>query len=312
MQIRDLHATRGRKKSGLFLMEGPHLLDALLTSELLPEEIYYQPELLQRTPEGRELLARLLHPSGPWSRLPRFEVGERVAEALSDAQTSQGVVCVLSTRLFQPARILQRRPQAQRPALLILDDLADPGNLGTILRTGLAADVAEILLTPHCVDVFSPKVVRAAAGAHLALPIWPNLSWPEIAAHVERHCGPGAVHRSPQAGEAAQRNEKSEHEPGEAMRQSGAKRTRARPAETGRVFVADARATHPYDDEDLAHPFALIIGNEAHGPSPEARQLASRAISIPLANGVESLNAAMAAGIVLFEAARQVRQTSTP
>lgn len=297
MQIRDLHTTRGRKKSGLFLMEGPHLLDALLASELLPEEIYYQPELLQRTPEGRELLARLLHPSGPWSRLPRFEVGERVAEALSDAQTSQGVVCVLSTRLFQPARILQRRPQAQRPALLILDDLADPGNLGTILRTGLAADVAEILLTPHCVDVFSPKVVRAAAGAHLALPIWPNLNWSEIAAHVEKHCGPRAAHSSQQPGEAAQRGEKSEHG------------TRSRSAESGRVFVAEARATHPYDVEDLAHPFALIIGNEAHGPSPEARQLANRAISIPLANGVESLNAAMAAGIVLFEAARQVRQT---
>jgi RNA methyltransferase, TrmH family len=298
MQIRDLHTTRGRKKSGLFLMEGPHLLDALLASELLPEEIYYQPELLQRTPEGRELLARLLHPSGPWSRIPRFEVGERVAEALSDAQTSQGVVCVLSTRLFQPARILQRRPQAQRPALLILDDLADPGNLGTILRTGLAADVAEILLTPHCVDVFSPKVVRAAAGAHLALPIWPNLSWPEIAAHVERHCSPQSAHRSQQPGATTQRGEKSEHGT-----------LRSRHAETGRVFVAEARATHPYDAEDLAHPFALIIGNEAHGPSPEARQLANRAISIPLANGVESLNAAMAAGIVLFEAARQVRQT---
>jgi len=312
MQIRDLHTTRGRKKSGLFLMEGPHLLDALLASALLPEEIYYQPELLQRTPEGRELLARLLHPSGPWSRIPRFEVGERVAEALSDAQTSQGVVCVLSTRLFQPARILQRRPQAQRPVLLILDDLADPGNLGTILRTGLAADVAEILLTSHCVDVFSPKVVRAAAGAHLALPIWPNLSWSEIAAHVERHCSPQAAHRSQQPGEAGQRNEKSEHEPGEATQQSGEKSehaTRARSVETGRVFVAEARATHPYDAEDLAHPFALIIGNEAHGPSPEARQLANRAISIPLANGVESLNAAMAAGIVLFEAARQVRQT---
>jgi TrmH family RNA methyltransferase len=304
MQIRDLHTTRGRKKSGLFLMEGPHLLDALLASELLPEEIYYQPELLQRTPEGRELLARLLHPSGPWSRLPRFEVGERVAEALSDAQTSQGVVCVLSTRLFQPARILQRRPQAQRPALLILDDLADPGNLGTILRTGLAADVAEIILTPHCVDIFSPKVVRAAAGAHLSLPIWPNLSWSEIAAHVERHCSP-----QQEPGEAVQHGEKSEHEPGEAMQRSGAKNTRARSIETGRVFVAEARATHPYDAEDLAHPFALIIGNEAHGPSSEARQLANRAISIPLANGVESLNAAMAAGIVLFEAARQVRQT---
>ena len=60
-QIRDLYTTRGRKKSGLLLMEGPHLLEALLVAEVLPREIYYQPELLQRTPEGRSLLARLLH-----------------------------------------------------------------------------------------------------------------------------------------------------------------------------------------------------------------------------------------------------------
>jgi TrmH family RNA methyltransferase len=265
--IRDLHTTRGRKKSGLFLMEGPHLLDALLASELLPEEIYYQPELLQRTPEGRSLLARLLHPSGPWSAVARVEVGERVAEVLSDAQTSQGVVCVLSTKLFQPSLLLARRPKNRRPALLILDDLADPGNLGTILRTALAADVAEVLLTPHCVDCFSPKVVRAAAGAHLALPIWSDLAWSGIGERVAKHCG----------------------------------------GEIGRVFMAEASGSRSYDAEDLTQPFALIIGNEAHGPSQQARALASQAISIPLANGVESLNAAMAAGILLFEAARQLR-----
>jgi TrmH family RNA methyltransferase len=55
----------------------------------------------------------------------------------------------------------------------------------------------------------------------------------------------------------------------------------------------------------LTKPFALIIGSEAHGPSKEAHMLATRTISIPLANGVESLNAAMAAGIILFEAVRQ-------
>jgi TrmH family RNA methyltransferase len=267
-QIRDLHTTRGRKKSGLLLMEGPHLLDALLASEMLPEEIYYQPELLQRTPEGRALLARLLHPSSPWSTVALFEVSERVAGTLSDAQTSQGVVCVLSTRLFQPARLLARRPPARRPALLILDDLADPGNLGTILRTALAADVQEVLLTPHCVDCYSPKVVRAAAGAHLALPIWLDLSWPEIEERVMKQCGRDS---------------------------------------TERVFIAEASGSQPYDTEDLTQPFALIIGNEAHGPSRPARVLARRAISIPLANGVESLNAAMAAGILLFEAARQLR-----
>ncbi len=263
-QIRDLHTTRGRFSCGLLLMEGPHLLEALLAADMLPREIYYQPELLQRTPEGRALLARLLHPTASLSKLALFEVSERVAEALGETQTSQGVVCVLPTQLFQAQRLRERRPPARRPALLVLDALADPGNMGTILRAALAADVEEVLLTPHCVDCYSPKVVRAAAGAHIALPVETHLPWPVIEERIARHCG------------------------------------------SQRVFSAQAHVPTAYYTENLTQPFALIIGNEAHGLSPEAHALATRAIGIPLANQVESLNAAMAAGIILFEAARQL------
>lgn len=263
-QVRDLHTTRGRKKSGLLLMEGPHLLEALLAADMLPQEIYYQPELLQRTPEGRALLARLLHPSASLSGVALFEVSERVAEALSEAQTSQGVVCVLPIQLLQATHLRARRPVARRPALLVLDALADPGNMGTILRAALAADVEEVLLTPHCVDCYSPKVVRAAAGAHVTLPVETHLPWSAIKERIARHCGPQ------------------------------------------RIFSAQAHAPTAYYMENLTQPFALIIGNEAHGLSPEAHALTARAISIPLANQVESLNAAMAAGIIVFEAARQL------
>jgi len=73
-----------------------------------------------------------------------------------------------------------------------------------------------------------------------------------------------------------------------------------------RIFLAEAGDTSVrYFEQDLRSPFALIIGNEAHGASQQARVLATSAISIPLANNVESLNAAMAAGIILYEAVRQ-------
>ena len=262
-KLRDLHTPRGRKKHGLFLMEGPHLLETLLDAGIIPEEIYYQPELLQRSAKGKSLFARLMHTSNlPQQRL--VEVSERVIESIGEAQTSQGVVSVLPLDVFDSARLRARRPEVPRPALLILDDLADPGNMGTILRTALAANVDEVLLTPDCVDCFSPKVVRAAAGAHVALPIEPNLSWSAIAERVAMHC----------AGEA-------------------------------RVLLAEAGSSHTYYEQDLKSAFALIIGNETHGPSQEARTLATRSISIPLANQVESLNAAMAAAIILYEAVRQ-------
>jgi TrmH family RNA methyltransferase len=266
-KLRELHTTRGRKKSGLFLMEGPHLLAALLDAQIVPHEVYYQPQLLQRTANGRSLLNRLLYAS-LLTPEQLIEVSERVIENLGETQTSQGIVVVLSLDTFQPELVRARRSIASRAALLILDDLADPGNMGTILRTALAADVAEVLLTPECVDCYSPKVVRSAAGAHVALPIEMNLSWDAIAAKITLHC-----------------------------------------KEERRVFLAEAGSPHFYFEQDLKRPFALIIGNEAHGPSQEARKLATLPIAVPLANGVESLNAAMATGIVLFEAIRQARQS---
>lgn len=274
-KLKDLHTARGRKKHGLFLMEGLHLLEALLDLHILPHEVYYQSEYLQRTAKGKTLLHRLLH-TPELADEQRVEVSERVIEAISDTVTSQGVVSILPLSAFQADLVRIRRTQRtatlaalQRPALLILDDIADPGNMGTILRTALAADVDMVLLTPHCVDCYSPKVVRAGAGAQLLLPIESDASWSEIAKRIQMHC-----------------------------------------QGTARVLLAEADSPTLYYEQDLIRPFALIIGNEAHGPSPEARALTTTSITIPLANTVESLNAAMAAGIVLYEAVRQRQHTA--
>src|SRR5260370_32857995 len=119
-RLHDLHTTRGRKKSGLFLMEGPHLLEALLDAGIMPRDIYYQPELLQRTAKGRSLLARLLHtPSLKEEQL--IEVNERVIESLGEAQTSQGVISVLPLDALDPELLRTKRAPAQRPVLLIQD-----------------------------------------------------------------------------------------------------------------------------------------------------------------------------------------------
>jgi RNA methyltransferase, TrmH family len=261
--LQDLYTTRGRKKSGLFLMEGPHLLETLLNAGIVPREVYFQPELMLRTAKGRALLIRLTREDGlPDNQL--IEVTERVIEALSDVQTTQGVVSVLPLAAFRAARVQANRPALRRPVLLILDHLADPGNMGTILRTALAADVHEVLLTENCVDCYNPKVLRSAAGAHVALPIEKDLAWDAIAGRVSMHC-----------------------------------------SNVPRVLLAEAGSPNLYYEQDLATPFALVIGNEAQGPSAEARALATLTIAIPLANGVESLNAAMAAGIILYEAVRQ-------
>jgi TrmH family RNA methyltransferase len=270
-KVRDLHTSRGRKRSGLLFVEGLNIFEILLDMSIEPHEVYYCPDLLRRTERGTQLLQRIL--SAPLAEERRIEVTTRVIEALSDAMTSQGIVGTLSIDTLSPHATRQRRIQLSsststyRPVLLVLDDIADPGNMGTILRTALATDVDAVLLTPDCTDPYSPKVMRAAAGTHFLLPLESDLSWAQIATRIRTHCG----------------------------------------EQTVRVLLAEAGSVRLYYEEDLTHPFALIMGNEAHGPSHDARTLATQHISLPLANHVESLNAAMATGILLYEAARQLR-----
>ncbi len=273
-KLKDLQTVKGRKKSGLFLLEGLNLLEALLDAHFVPHEVYYHPEHLRRTPRGKGLLERLLH-TPELNNEQRIEVSERVIEAISDAVTSQGVVSVLPLAAFAPEKIRAVRARSgetiQRPVLLILDGIADPGNMGTMLRTALAADVDSVLLTPNCVDCYSPKVIRAAVGTHMLLPIESDVTWVTIAERVRTHCNGSS-----------------------------------------RVLLAESGSATLYYEQDLVSSFALVIGNEAHGPSTEAYTMATMHVTIPLANAVESLNAAMATGIVLYEAVRQrSRRVST-
>ncbi len=245
-------------------MEGPHVLGAALDAGISPFLVLYNPETLERAAEGRALLARILQEAEN-GQLEALEAGERALAHACDTQTPQGVAGAVSLDEVLSEKLRARRRGRFRPLLLVLDELADPGNLGTILRSALAADVDEVLLTRGCVDPYHPKVVRAAAGVHFRLPMLAQQSWEQIAGRL-----------------------------------AGAPKTT-------QTLLAEAGGAHPYYEIDLTRRTALLIGNEARGPSSEARRLATGSVSIPMWNGVESLNAAIAASILLFEAARQQR-----
>ncbi|MEO5951337.1 MAG: RNA methyltransferase [Chloroflexia bacterium] len=153
------------------------------------------------------------------------------------------------------------------PLVLVCDDVQDPGNLGTTLRAAEAAGVWAVLLTRDCVDLYNPKVVRAGMGSHFRLPTFPELTWAQVS---------------------------------EMLRTIG--------VASERLFATEAEVAQSYDKVDWNESSALIISNEAHGLSDGAREAAqARLISIPMLGDTESLNAAMAATVVLFEAARQRR-----
>jgi TrmH family RNA methyltransferase len=263
--LRSLHTPKGRAEARAFLVEGPHVIGAALDAGLPPFLLLHDPETLGRTAEGRMLLERITQEPEGAAESEALEASPRVIAHASDTQTPQGIVGAIRLDDIAPEKLRARRRGRFRPLVLILDELADPGNLGTILRSALAADVDEVLLTRRCVDPYNPKVVRAASGAHFHLPLAAQQNWEQIA-----------------------------------QRLAGAPKT-------GQIVLAEAGAPQPYYALDLTRRTALIIGSEAHGPSAEARKLATNRVSIPMWNKVESLNAAIAASILLFEATRQQR-----
>ena len=170
-QLRALQEPRGRREQGLLLLEGRHLLEEALRLGL-------HLELVAATP------AWIARHGALWDALPATTRRQPLAEdALNQAASTSHPDGVLAT-LAPPAPDPARRPGF----VLALDGLQDPGNLGTLLRTALAAGVEEVWLGEGA-DPYAPKVLRASSGAALALPLR-RLSAAEL---LERLQGPQAA-----------------------------------------------------------------------------------------------------------------------
>lgn len=240
---------QARQRQRRWCLEGVRLLEEGLAADLPFEFVFFAPD--EAGGARRRVLLQTLQARG----VACEPVAPHVLHAASDTVTPQGVLAVAPW----PAA----RPIPTSGLLLILDRLADPGNLGTILRTALAAGCAGVVLTPGSVDLYNPKVVRSAMGAHLRLPLLAAGGWEQIS---------GVIGSRP-------------------------------------LWLADPQGSVVYDAVDWTVPSALIIGGEAAGAGAAARAAASGRAVIPMAAG-ESLNAAAAAAVFCFEAARQVRLPS--
>jgi TrmH family RNA methyltransferase len=152
-QLRALHEPRGRREQGLLLLEGRHLLEEALRLQLIPDLVAATPAWIARHEDL-------------WRCLPAATRRQPVAdEALALAASTSHPDGVLAT--LQPPE----PDPARRPGfVLALDGLQDPGNLGTLLRTALAAGVEAVWLAEGA-DPYAPKVLRASSGAALALPL---------------------------------------------------------------------------------------------------------------------------------------------
>jgi TrmH family RNA methyltransferase len=235
-----------RQADGVFVIEGVRLLEEGLNSGWHVKSIFYTDDLGER---GMNIVRAFQ------DRDTKVEVvSENVMRAISDTQNpqGQGILAVFEMHSIPlPERL---------NFMLILDQIREPGNLGTILRSAAVAGVHAVFLSPGTVDPFSPKVLRAGMGAHFTLPVH-LANWNEIESQI--------------------------------------KHSKLHP------YLASVDGGMVYHQADFRHPLALIIGGEADGASDIAYKASDSLIHIPRYGEVESLNASVAAGILLFEIARQ-------
>ncbi|XP_063258854.1 rRNA methyltransferase 3, mitochondrial isoform X2 [Prinia subflava] len=195
------------------------------------------------------------------------------------------------------------------PLLLICDNIRDPGNLGTILRSAAGAGCEKVLLTKGCVDPWEPKVLRAGMGAHFRVPIVASLDWECVPTNLPAGTQVCVADNDPAAPAGNASVPRGAGRAGSAAVKPSPKAAPEHEDEEGAAGAPEVAAQRYYEDWARA-PVAVVIGGETHGLSPAALRLAAstggKRLVIPVVPGVDSLNSAIAAGIVLFEGRRQL------
>lgn len=239
---------KARNQEKVFIVEGIRMFQEIPSKSI--RNVYFSESFYNRRKEELQL-----------EEYSYELLSDTVFAYVSDTKTPQGVLCVVE----QPQYTLEEVIGNANPHLLVLDNLQDPGNLGTILRTAEGAGVTGIILSKDCVDIFNPKVIRSTMGSIYRMPF---LYVEDLIATIAQ------------------------------MKEKGI-----------RTFAAHLQGKNDYDEADYTGGCAFFIGNEGNGLRDEVANQADEWIQIPMHGQVESLNAAIAASVLMFEAARQRRRS---
>ena len=190
-------------------------------------------------------------------------VADDVFDKMSDTKTPQGILCLVRQFHYEIEELLAASINKNHPLFIVLEDLQDPGNLGTVFRTGEGAGVDGIIMSSRTVDVYNPKVIRSTMGSVYRVPFL----------YTDDLC---AAIRTLQMHDIS-------------------------------IYAAHLDGGKFYDEYDYRRGTAFLVGNEGNGLREETVDCADGLIRIPMEGSVESLNAAVASSILLYEAYRQRR-----
>lgn len=238
---------KARKEQGVFLAEGRKMIEEAPKEWI--RELYVSESYLAEKENDRRL------------RGMEYEVlSDHVMKAAADTQTPQGILAVVSMPRWDFAGITEK----DSGCYLFLEDIQDPGNLGTMIRSGEAAGITAVIAGRGTVDLYNPKTIRSTMGSIYRMPFF-------VAEDLKQTIC--------------------------TMKEQGMK-----------LYAAHLKGNRLYDEPDYRQKCGFLIGNEGNGLTEEIAGLADEYIRIPMEGSVESLNAAIAAAVLMYEANRQKRR----
>ncbi|KTG07291.1 hypothetical protein cypCar_00030725 [Cyprinus carpio] len=297
-----------REQQGRVVLEGKHLIRSALDAGAIAQTVYFSSvDALRELP-----LDKLGHTSIVKVRMEDPKIW-------SDLDISKNIIAIFKRPEASHLTFSEEKYGKPVPLTLICDNVRDPGNLAAVLRSAAAAGCHSVLLTKGCVDVWEPKVLRAAMGAQFRLPVIPNLTWSEIPSHLPKtatiHVADNCSTTLTEDNNTVNPQQQKKHSDYGWVR--GHQYPRKVKCEDDDDFCGfedydsgKSLETQYYYIDWVARHTGLVIGGESQGLSQEALLLAKRTggrrLLIPMVYGVDSLNSAMAASILLFEGRKQL------
>lgn len=251
-----LKKAKERREKKAFVAEGTKMVAEAPQKQL---KAVYLSESYWKNAENQALIKQLESSCKQTNAV--FEiVADSVFKSVSDTQTPQGIMAVVS----MPEYKLEELLQGEKTHLLLLESVQDPGNLGTMVRTGEGAGVTGIIMNKTTVDLFNPKTIRSTMGSIYRVPFIVTEDLGDTISFLQKK---GVA-----------------------------------------LYAAHLKGEHYYTEETYTKACGFLIGNEGNGLSDEVADMADSYIRIPMEGQVESLNAAVSATLLMYEANRQRRQ----
>jgi TrmH family RNA methyltransferase len=251
-EIKSLKDSKGRHEKLLYFVEGVRLFEEAAKAGAEISYVAVSDDFASS--QGYKRVAGLLN-AGNYKM---YHLPKNLFDGISDTDTPQGILAVIK---------LQKRPVSSvkdgEGLYIYLDEIRDPGNMGTIIRTADAAGFSGVIASKRCVDVYSPKVLRSTMGSVFHIPIYlcEDMETADAIGH---------------------------------LKSIGLK-----------IYTAHVEGGHSVFDIDLTGRAVVVIGNEAFGAGRSAIEGADALVHIPMPGRAESINASVAAGIIMYESVRQ-------